>query len=52
MIEYLPLLLIATGGADGESVLCYLGRASVESRCFERSAYGYLLHLEELGSKV
>jgi hypothetical protein len=41
---------IAPGDFDGGSVLRYLGRATVKARCYERSAYGYLLQLEETGT--
>jgi hypothetical protein len=39
------------GDFDGSSVLRYLGRATVQTRCYERSANGYLLQLEEPGTK-
>ncbi len=41
---------IAQGDFDGGSVLRYLGRATVKARCYERSAYGYLLQLEDPGN--
>jgi hypothetical protein len=41
---------IAPGDLDGGSVLRYLGRATVKARCYERSAHGYLLQLEEPGT--
>ncbi len=40
---------IAPGGLDGGSVLRYLGRATVTARCYERSAFGYLLQLDDPG---